>query len=690
MIQTSELLRFAASGVACALLAACGGGGSSGSSPSATSYSVSATAGSGGSISPAATTVTGGGETQFTVTANSGYAIGSVTGCGGTLAGNTYTTAAVNADCTVTANFVLQYTVTATAGAGGSISPSSATVNAGATTTFTITPPSGGSISGVTGCGGTLSGNTYVTGAVNANCSVTASFVLPQYTVTATAGNGGTIAPASATVSGGGTTQFTITPRSGYAINSITGCGGGGNISGDTYTTGAIGGDCALSVTFVVAFTWLNGPNVRDTQGTYGAQGIASPTNLPGARADAVDWRDASGNLWLFGGNGLDSTGDLSILNDLWEYSPASGEWTWVDGSKTARADGVYGTQGVAAAANMPGAREYAVSWTDANGNLWLFGGLGYDSAGTLPGGLNDLWEYSPSSNEWTWKSGGDTYSAMIPSYGTQGVPAPANVPGSRTSAAVWTDGSGNLWMFGGSGEDSAGNGGYLNDLWKYSPSSGEWTWLGGSDVVNAPGVYGSQRVPAATNVPGARQYAVTWADASGNLWLFGGYGYDSAGTLHYLNDLWEYSVSGNEWTWVADASTVDATGAYGIQGVPAARNVPGARQSAVGWIDAGGNLWLFGGYGYDSVGGYGDLNDLWEYSPASGEWTWVSGSDGFNARGIYNTLGVAAAANVPGARDGAVAWVDGNGNLLLFGGIGIDSADNYGNLNDLWEYPTQ
>jgi len=35
-----------------------------------------------------------------------------------------------------------------------------------------------------------------------------------------------------------------------------------------------------------------------------------------------VSWSDASGNLWLFGGEGFDSTGTEGTLNDLWEYQP--------------------------------------------------------------------------------------------------------------------------------------------------------------------------------------------------------------------------------------------------------------------------------------------------------------------------------------------------------------------------------
>jgi hypothetical protein len=79
----------------------------------------------------------------------------------------------------------------------------------------------------------------------------------------------------------------------------------------------------------------------------------------------------------------------------------------------------------------------------------------------------------------------------------------------------------------------------YLNDLWKYS--AGEWTWVGGSNLYAQPGVYGTETVPAPANIPGARSLPVTWVDASGNVWLFGGIGYDSTGAFGTLNDLWEY-----------------------------------------------------------------------------------------------------------------------------------------------------
>ena len=68
------------------------------------------------------------------------------------------------------------YTVSTSAGANGSISPTSANVGYGATTSFTITPNSNYAINTVTGCGGTLSGSTYTTGAITSSCTVTATF----------------------------------------------------------------------------------------------------------------------------------------------------------------------------------------------------------------------------------------------------------------------------------------------------------------------------------------------------------------------------------------------------------------------------------------------------------------------------------------------------------------------------------
>jgi hypothetical protein len=135
----------------------------------------------------------------------------------------------------------------------------------------------------------------------------------------------------------------------------------------------------------------------------------------------------------------------------------------------------------------------------------------------------------------------------------------------------------------------------------------------------------------------------------------------------------------------MSGSNVVRQSGVYGVQGVPAPGNVPGARASAVSWTDAAGNFWLFGGLGYDSAGGFGDLNDLWEYS--GGQWTWQSGAKFVIQSPVYGTLGTPAPGNVPGARDTAQTWIDPSGRLWLFGGNGIDSTGVAGQLNDLWVF---
>jgi N-acetylneuraminic acid mutarotase len=425
----------------------------------------------------------------------------------------------------------------------------------------------------------------------------------------------------------------------------------------------------------------MSGSSSANAVGVYGSLGTASTSNVPGSRGGAASWTDSSGNFWLFGG--VDTEG---YLNDLWEFNPTAKTWTWISGSDTVNAVGVnavgvYGTLGVAATTNVHGGRDNAVSWTDSSGNLWLFGGGGYASETTM-GAFNDLWEFNSTTKEWTWMSGSSSVNAGGV-YGTLGAASTTTVPGSRQSAVSWTDSSGNLWLFGGG--DNAGS--LLNDLWEFNPTAKTWTWRSGSSSGNPAGVYGTLGVASTTNMPGGRQSAVSWTDSSGNFWLFGGGIYEGS-----LNDLWEFNPTAKTWTWISGSNTKNAVGVYGTLGIASTTNVPGGRGGAVSWTDSSGNFWLSGGYGYDSTGSEYAYNDLWKFSPATKEWTWVSGSSTIptntkGVTGVYGTLGVAATTNVPGGRDWAVGWIDDSGNFWLFGGAGYDSTGASGELNDLWRY---
>ena len=359
-----------------------------------------------------------------------------------------------------------------------------------------------------------------------------------------------------------------------------------------------------------LAWTWVSGSNTYGQAGTYGIKGTAAPSNVPGARKWAVSWLDSGSKLWLFGGLGYYETGHFGSLNDLWKYDPATLEWIWVSGSDSGDQIGTYGTQGTADPSNVPGGRLEAVSWIDPQGQLWLFGGYGYDSAGAK-GWLNDLWKYDPTTLEWTWVSGSSARD-QAGTYGTLGTADPSNVPGGRWGAVSWIDPQGQLWLFGGEGLDKTGARGDLNDLWKYDPTTLEWIWVSGSSAFGQAGTYGTLGTAEWSNVPGGRYAAVSWLDPAGKFWLFGGSGYYLAGKDGWLNDLWKYDPTTLTWTWESGSSSHGRPGVYGTLGTADLSNVPGGRYFSISWIDLQGKLWLFGGYGLDSEGKGGWLNDLW------------------------------------------------------------------------------
>ena len=391
-------------------------------------------------------------------------------------------------------------------------------------------------------------------------------------------------------------------------------------------------------------WTWVSGSQSTTFNGIYGTLGLASLLNVPGGRAFQNSWNDKNGNLFLFGGYGFPSSGNLSNLNDLWKWDGTN--WTWMNGSKFGGQGFVYGTAGIVDPTNIFGAGRNFPNWTDANGNNWMYGG-------------------SLQQNLWKWDGTNWTYFSN------------SNGPDGRQASATWADNSGNFWLFGGN------NGAMANDLWKWNGTS----WANILKPNNNIGVYGTKGVAASTNTPGGRWYSLTWKDKSGNLWLFGGVGVDAYNNYYIngapLNDLWKWD--GTNWTWVSGSNTANPNGVYGTQGIASASNIPGGRYASVSWLDISGNLWLFGGQGINEAGTLGNLNDLWKWDGTN--WTWVSGSKIVNASAVYGTQGISAPQNIPSARSLHVSWIDKSGNFWLFGGSGgnlYGVADAY---NDLWKY---
>ncbi len=358
---------------------------------------------------------------------------------------------------------------------------------------------------------------------------------------------------------------------------------------------------------------WISGSTVPNDTGNNGVKGVTAPSNYPGGKESAVGWIDKDGNFWLFGGYSFMTSG-YGYFNDLWKYDVQNNLWTWMKGSATKNQESIYGTKGVADINNTPGARGNSTTWTDLEGNLWLYGGYGNGSGSV--GYLNDLWKYNVSDNTWTWMKGDDFINASGFWY-NKGVENSYNYPCSSSGSVGWTDNQGNLWLFGGMGYLPAF--GIIDLLWKYNTSTNNWTWVNGTGLVMQNGVYGTIGVPDPANTPGGRYYLKGWKDKNNDFWIFAGEGYGSSSIDEgRQNDLWNYNINSNQWTWMKGSTLINQKGIYGVQGTADMTNNPGARLLPGAWIDKAGNIWIFGGWSFDadSVSNYS--NDLWKFTPAA------------------------------------------------------------------------
>ncbi|GEM_PF-3758476 len=208
--------------------------------------------GGNGSVNPSGSNLyVYGTDVQITATPASGYQFdhweGDASGSSNPL------TVTVRSDMAVNAVFTAgTFTVTATAGTGGTITPSgNIVVSGGSDITFTITPDTNYHISDVLVDGASVGAvSSYTFHNVTSNHTIEAHFEIDTYTITATAGEGGTISPSgSVQVPAGSDQTFTFTPNQGYHVDEVVVDGqSAGRVS--FYTFHNVLSDHTVSVTF--------------------------------------------------------------------------------------------------------------------------------------------------------------------------------------------------------------------------------------------------------------------------------------------------------------------------------------------------------------------------------------------------------------------------------------------------------
>lgn len=409
-------------------------------------------------------------------------------------------------------------------------------------------------------------------------------------------------------------------------------------------------------------WTWMRGGGgAVSPPGSYGTQGISSPTNDPPCRYMCSNWVDTSGNFWIFGGfNG-------NNLSDTWKYDVQTNEWTWMKGGQgnTGQA-GTFGVQGVPALSNNPPANSLAsVTWTDLNNNLWLYHKFG------------DLWKYEIATNTWTWvKGSGVTSQPAV--YGTKGVPSSLNTPGSNVeNKASWTDSTNHLWLYN------------KGDMWRYDILSNEWTWMRGDSTVLYIN-YGVMGIPADSVEPHPKDSYTHWTDMDGNFYI-GIYGLPNTGTA-----IWKYHTSINQWSWESGDSTTNATTnnrKFISQCTSSTDRNPGMRLEArgVNYLNpvsgkpnatSDSLFWFFGGAHSVGANTYNN-NNLWYYNHYNKTWKWVSGDSTNNPAGSLGVMGVPDPSNMPCGLNGDAMWVDHKQQIWIFGGQSFQNT----RTNNVWRF---
>jgi hypothetical protein len=224
-----------------------------------TQYTITATAGSGGSISPSGSVpVIEGGDKTFTISPNGCHGISDVLVNGISIgAQDEYTFTNVTSNQTIHAEFTaIDLYVTASANTGGAISPSGQVqVECGENQTFTISPSTGYIIDDVEVNDvsvGALS--EVIVGPVTENQTIEAFFTPRTYTITASAGANGNISPSGVVpASYGDEVSFTISPDTGYRINTLL-------VNGNPVTSTPVYTFYDVSDNQTVAVTFIEGP----------------------------------------------------------------------------------------------------------------------------------------------------------------------------------------------------------------------------------------------------------------------------------------------------------------------------------------------------------------------------------------------------------------------------------------------
>lgn len=237
------------------------------------------------------------------------------------------TTITMDSDYTVVANFAInQYLITASAGGNGSIAPSGGIIkDYGSSQLFTATPDAGYEVDkwSVDSVEIQTGGTTYTLSNITAEHTVSVTFKILTYTVTASAGLNGDIVPSGDVTKDYGSSQlFTATPDTGYEVDKWFVDSVEVQTGGTAYTLSSITAGHTVAVTFkVLAYTIIG--YCMEPDGNTPVAGVLIETD-----GDINDVTDVNGFYALQVDYGW--SGTVTPVKEWYTFEPNSVTYTGI------------------------------------------------------------------------------------------------------------------------------------------------------------------------------------------------------------------------------------------------------------------------------------------------------------------------------------------------------------------------
>jgi N-acetylneuraminic acid mutarotase len=305
---------------------------------------------------------------------------------------------------------------------------------------------------------------------------------------------------------------------------------------------------------------------------------------------------------------------------------------------------------------------------------LYKFGGANIGAVN------NEIWKFNNNTKKWHWLKGSPSNSDYGVNVGNN-MASSTNTPSGRKNFNYWQVGD-YFYVYGGVGfyNSSFFNYNFYNDVWRYHIPSNSWICLKSQGNLFAPlGNYGTLGVPNINNFPQSRSLAAGWY-YNNKLYIFGGL---ANGINESLNDLWEFDLANNTWTWLKGSNTLNGPTVVGNNNIANATNQPGSR-FGIQFCNKDSLLYLISSNNNFSNNGQ---TDVWEYNTNTNNWQRLSGGSLVNNIVRHGTINTPNSTNNPGSIIGAVCYYRNN---KIYTSGGRYYASNYNYATPLWQFDLQ